>query len=166
VVTIRVSKKVPAERACVWAEMARVEDHIEWMLDATAIRFQGDQRSGIGTIFECDTKVGPIRLTDLMEITEWEPLESIGVRHRGAVSGGGRFVLVDAPGRATIITWEETLNFPWWLGATVGALLAQPVFRSLWNGNLRRLGQRVDEARTENDRSRTANSHWLTRKQA
>ena len=43
------------------------------MADAVAIRFETEQTRGVGTKFLCDTKVGPIRLTDQMEITEWQP---------------------------------------------------------------------------------------------
>jgi hypothetical protein len=78
-----------------------------------------------------------------MEITEWVHAEAMGVRHIGAVSGSGRFTLTDAPGRGTLVEWEEQLAFPWWLGATMGAWLAKPVFAALWRGNLRRLGHRI-----------------------
>jgi hypothetical protein len=142
-VTVHVSQTIPAERHLVWSELARIEDHVEWMMDATAIRFLSATRSGVGTKFECDTKVGPIRLTDIMEITEWEDLEAIAVRHDGVVSGSGRFTLTDAAGHATRVAWEEQLSFPWWLGSAVGAGLAKPVFTALWQGNLRRLGRRI-----------------------
>jgi hypothetical protein len=142
-VTVRVSQTISAERHLVWSELARIENHIEWMMDATAIRFLSLSQSGAGTRFECDTKVGPIRLTDVMEITEWENLEAIAVRHEGVVSGSGRFTLTDVPGHATCVAWEEQLGFPWWLGSAVGAALAKPVFTALWQGNLRRLGRRI-----------------------
>jgi hypothetical protein len=142
-VTVRVSEVVSSERARVWTELARIEDHVEWMRDATAIRFLTATRSGIGTRFECDTRLGPIRLTDIMEITEWETAAAMGVRHTGAVRGSGRFTLSDAPGPATLIEWEEQLTFPWWLGATLGARVACPVVAALWRGNLRRLGRRI-----------------------
>jgi hypothetical protein len=144
-VTVRVSTEMPVGRDRVWAALARLEDHVEWMQDATAIRFQSAQRRGVGTTFECDTKVGPIRLTDTMEVTEWEDGVRIGVRHRGAVSGTGRFSLADAAGPATMVEWEEQLSFPWWLGASVGAGLAKPLFGALWRGNLRRLRRLVIE---------------------
>jgi hypothetical protein len=143
-VSVRVSITVPAERGLVWAELERIEDHVEWMLDATAIRFPGDGRAGVGTTFECDTKFGPLRLTDIMEITEWEPHVAMGVHHRGAVNGVGRFSLTDAPGSATVIDWQEELSFPWWLGAALGGLLAKPLFTAVWKGNLRRLSHRVN----------------------
>jgi hypothetical protein len=142
-VSVRVSTRVPAERSQVWAELERIEDHVEWMLDATAIRFLGSGRSGVGTTFECDTTFGPLRLTDLMEVTEWEPGVALGVRHRGAVGGVGRFSLTDAPGSATIIVWEEELSFPWWLGAALGGYVARPLFAAVWKGNLRRLAHRL-----------------------
>src|SRR3546814_14870314 len=67
----------------VWRDLEDLATHSEWMADAVAIRFLTDQRSGVGTTFECDTKVGPIRLTDVMEITEWRPGKAMGVRHTG-----------------------------------------------------------------------------------
>ena len=145
-VTVRISTEMAFERARVWDELARLEEHAEWMLDAVAIRFVGEQRRGVGTRFECDTRLGPVHLTDVMEVTEWERGETIGVRHRGAVSGSGRFTLRDAPGRATTVEWEEQLLFPWWLGSAVGAELAKPLFVIIWKGNLRRLHDRVEAA--------------------
>ena len=58
----------------VWDVVERVEDHVDWMLDAVAIRFESEQHRGVGTSFLCDTKVGPIKLVDRMEITEWVPV--------------------------------------------------------------------------------------------
>ena len=143
-VEITVSTVVDEPRSAVWAELERIEDHIEWMLDATAIRFVGDRRRGLGTTFECDTRVGPIRLTDVMEITGWVPRSRMSVTHRGVVGGTGDFVLSDGPQPATTtITWKERLEFPWWLGATIGASLARPVLAALWRGNLRRLRARI-----------------------
>jgi hypothetical protein len=150
-VTVRVSLEVLAQREQVWEELARIEDHVEWMLDATAIRFRTDEHRGIGTTFECDTRFGPLRLTDVMEITEWEPGHRIGVRHQGVVTGSGHFTLSDAPG-ATRIEWEERLEFPWFLGATVGAHVAKPLFTGVWKGNLRRLSRRVRSAAISRER--------------
>ena len=145
VVRVRISAEVPFQRARVWNELERLEDHASWMLDATAIRFEGDRRRGVGTRFECDTRFGPLRLTDVMQVTEWEHGKRIGVEHRGAVSGSGCFTLQDAPGPATWVEWEEQLVFPWWLGAGLGAQLAKPLFIAIWKGNLRRLRDRVGE---------------------
>ena len=144
-VEITVSTVVDEPRPVVWAELERIEDHVEWMLDATAIRFVGDRRRGLGTTFECDTAAGPIHLTDVMEITGWEPRSRISVTHRGLVGGSGDFTLSDGPEPATTtITWEERLRFPWWLGATMGAVVARPVLAALWRGNLRRLRTRIE----------------------
>ena len=63
------------------------------MKDAERIDFISDKRSGVGTKFDCATKVGPFRLKDRMEITEWIDEESMGVSHEGLVTGSGRFSL-------------------------------------------------------------------------
>ena len=128
-----------------WAVVEPIERHVDWMHDAVAIRFDSEQRRGVGTTFDCDTKVGPIRLVDRMEITEWEPYAVIGVRHRGVVTGTGRFTLepIDL-GRRTRFTWSEDLTFPWWLGGRLGELLGgRLVMRAIWRRNLRELQQVV-----------------------
>jgi hypothetical protein len=142
-VNVVVSIAVDVPRQAVWAELEKIEDHTEWMRDATAIRFTGDRRRGVGTTFECDTRVGPIRLTDVMEITDWEQGSKMTVTHRGLIAGSGCFSLDDGPGAATTIRWEEQLRFPWWLGWTIGAWIARPVLTALWRGNLRRLRARI-----------------------
>jgi hypothetical protein len=143
---VEVAIVVSRPRSAVWNQLARIDDHVEWMRDATALRFVGDRRRGMGTTFECDTKVGPIRLTDIMEITEWEEGAAMAVEHRGLVTGSGRFTLEDGPGVATTVRWREWLRFPWWLGGTIGAWVASPVLARLWRGNLRRLRARVEAA--------------------
>jgi hypothetical protein len=125
----------------VWQMIERIEDHVAWMHDAVAIRFESDQHRGVGTAFLCDTKVGPIKLVDRMEITEWIPLSTIGVRHMGVVTGTGRFTLTPIDlGRRTRFAWQESLTFPWWLGGRLGATIGdRVVLRPLWKRNLRTL---------------------------
>ena len=51
VARIRVSTIVDASPAEVWADVQDISSHVEWMADATAIRFLGGQTSGAGTRF-------------------------------------------------------------------------------------------------------------------
>ena len=48
-----------------------------------------DPGGGVGTAFDCDTKVGPLRLTDKMTITRWDPAEAMGVPPRRPCGGRG-----------------------------------------------------------------------------
>jgi hypothetical protein len=144
---IRVAIEINASPARVWEVVEPVERHVEWMHDAVAIRFVGEQTRGTGTEFLCDTKVGPIKLVDRMEITEWTPGEVMGVRHTGLVTGSGRFTLepIDL-GRRTRFVWQEELTFPWWLGGPVGAFIGgKVVLRGIWQRNLRGLKQLVEQ---------------------
>lgn len=145
---IRVSADYDATPDAVWRVIEPIDDHVRWMADAETIRFLDEQTSGVGTRFECVTRIGPIRLVDAMEITEWAPGRAMGVRHQGVVGGEGRFTLEPLDGgRRTRFTWEETLRFPWWLGGPVGAAVAGPlVLRRIWAGNLRRLRPLVERA--------------------
>lgn len=134
--------KAPPED--VWRELSDISGHVEWMNDAESIEFTSEQRRGVGTIFDCATKVGPLRLRDRMEVTRWRDGRELGVRHVGLVTGEGIFSLRSRRrGRRTELQWTERLRFPWWLGGPVMGLLAKPVLRSIWRGNLRRLAARV-----------------------
>lgn len=142
--TISVSTVIEAPPAEVWADISELDSHVAWMADATAIRFTGAERTGTETTFECDTRVGPLRLTDRMVITEWVPERIIGVRHAGLVTGEGRFMLAPAPGDATDFTWTETLTFPLRLGGPVGAFVGALALRAIWRRNLVALKQRIE----------------------
>ena len=146
--SITVSVEIDATTERVWEVVEPVERHVDWMADAVAIRFTGEQTRGVGTTFECDTKVGPITLVDKMEITDWAAGERMGVRHSGVVTGSGHFTLepIDL-GRRTRFTWTEELVFPWWLGGPIGALVGgRVVMGAIWRRNLRALARIVESA--------------------
>lgn len=143
---IAVSIEIDASVDRVWQVVEPVERHIDWMHDAVAIRFRGEQTRGVGTRFACDTKVGPLKLVDQMEITEWRPGEAMGVRHTGIVTGSGMFTLTPIDlDRRTRFTWAETLIFPWWLGGPIGAFVGgKLVMGAIWRRNLRALRSIVE----------------------
>ena len=143
---IRVGITIAATPAEVWRRVEPIERHVDWMADAESIRFTGTRTRGIGTTFDCVTKVGPIRLTDRMTVTAWEPERLMGIEHHGMVTGRGRFTLRRRRGGRTRFTWDERLTFPWWMGAAVGAFAARPVLRAIWRRNLRRLKTIVEAA--------------------
>ena len=141
---IRTRIDIDAPPAVVWRAIEDIESHVEWMDDAVAIRLISRRHRGVGTTFECDTKVGPLRLTDRMEITEWKPRRSMGVSHVGLVSGAGRFTLRRRRGGRTRFGWDERLSFPWFLGGPVGATAAAPILKRIWRRNLANLKARVE----------------------
>ena len=144
---IAVSIEIDATPEQVWAIVEPIENHIDWMHDAVAIHFQTDQTRGVGTTFLCDTKVGPIKLVDRMEITVWEPNATMGVRHTGMVTGTGLFTLTPIDlGRRTRFAWDEDLIFPWWLGAGLGSFIGgKLVMKPIWRRNLRGLKRLVEQ---------------------
>ena len=151
-----VSVTINASPGRVWSDVRDIATHTTWMADAVAIRFLSSQREGIGTTFECDTKVGPLRLTDKMEVTEWVDERAMGIRHVGLVRGTGRFELAPTdwspggpsggPGHGhTRFSWDETLVFPWWMAGRVGGVVGGVVLRQIWKRILRRLKQRIEQ---------------------
>jgi carbon monoxide dehydrogenase subunit G len=129
---ITVRRLVRADVETVWDHLADIAAHVEWMADARSIRFTSATTEGVGTTFECVTKVGPLRLVDRMEVTEWVPEQAMAVRHTGIVTGSGRFTLAPK-GPRTELAWTEELSFPWW----IPSLPASFVMKQIWRWNLR-----------------------------
>ena len=139
---------IDAPRDRVWEAVRDIESHVDWMEDAVAIRFTSRGHRGVGTTFECDTKLGPFRLTDQMEVIEWREGRAIGIRHVGLVTGTGRFSLARRRHGRTRFTWEERLTFPRKLGGWPGSVAGGLVLRQVWRRNLRNLKHRVEGAQT------------------
>jgi len=139
---VRVSIEIPLPVERVWEKASRLDRHAEWMADARSIEFLGAARSGVGTRMRVETRFGPLRTTDTIEVTAWEPPRRITVEHRGRFTGWGRFLLDPAGPEATRFTWEEQVRFPWYLGGPVGTLAARPIFRLVWRRNLERFRSR------------------------
>jgi len=112
---VEVSRLIAAPVAGVWADLAALESHVEWMADAERITFLTAQRRGVGTRLEVATRIGPFRLADVMEFVAWDPPNRMAIHHVGLVTGSGEFVL-EEEGGATRFTWREELRFPWYLG--------------------------------------------------
>ncbi len=139
-VVVRIDVPAPIER--VWGEAADVAGHVEWMADAHRLDFLTDQREGAGTRVEVETRFGPLRTTDVMEFTAWDPPRRMAVRHEGLFTGIGEFVFEPAGPDATTMTWRERIDFPWFFGGPLGAWAARPVLGWVWRRNLRRFRER------------------------
>ncbi|MFH2073155.1 MAG: SRPBCC family protein [Actinomycetota bacterium] len=139
--TVTVSIDIPASRRRVWEDVVDLAGHVEWMADARSIEFATDARSGVGTVMEEKTRIGPFRTTDLMEVTAWQPGERIAVSHCGLFSGVGEFALADE-GDGTRFAWSEQITFPWYFLGDLGARMATPVFSRVWRRNLLALRDR------------------------
>lgn len=153
---VTVSIDLDATPGRVWNVIEPIEDHVDWMADAVAIRFETEQTRGVGTTFLCDTKIGPIKLTDAMEITEWVPAVdgavardgAMGVKHTGMVTGSG--ILHIEPllgGQRTRFTWKEDLDFPWFFGGRLGEIIGgKLVLGPIWRRNLKKLKALVESS--------------------
>jgi Polyketide cyclase / dehydrase and lipid transport len=142
-VRVRVGKTIDARPAGVWSVLEPIEQHADWMTDAESIAFTTEQRRGVGTAFDCVTRIGPFTVTDHMVVTEWEPERALGIEHHGLFTGSGRFTLRALPLERTRFTWTEEIRFPWRCGGPFGAFAAKPILRRVWAANLDRLARLV-----------------------
>jgi uncharacterized protein YndB with AHSA1/START domain len=137
-VTVDIARPV----AEVWDELSQLDRHVDWMSDAERIDFGDGPRRGVGTRMSVRTRVGPLVTTDEIIVTEWIEEETIGVVHRGLVTGTGRFLL-ESTSSGTRFTWMEDITFPWYLGGGLTGWFARPVFSWIWQRNLGRFAATI-----------------------
>ena len=140
IVSIDIQKPLPV----VWEAVSQLDRHSEWMTDAESISFADGQTSGVGTTMDVLTRIGPFTTIDRIVVENWAPPTTIGVSHRGLVSGTGAFHLLETPS-GTRFVWKESLRFPWYLGGRVAAVAAKPILRRIWRTNLARFKARLDD---------------------
>lgn len=136
---IEISRGIDAPHHLVWDVLADLASYSEWMRDAERIVFTSAGRRGVGTTMEVHTRIGPFRTVDLIEVVGWDEGRSIEVAHRGLITGAGRLSAIPRGEGSTLVTWQESLRFPWWLGGRLIAICARPVLRRAWQANLSRL---------------------------
>ncbi|HEY5579296.1 MAG TPA: SRPBCC family protein [Acidimicrobiia bacterium] len=140
-ITVSIGIDAPPDR--VWSELADLSSHVSWMEDAVAISFLTVGRQGLSTRMAVATRFGPFRMTDVMEVTGWEPPRRLAVRHEGLVTGSGEFLLSGA--LTTTLLWREQLRFPWYWGGRLTSRAAAPFLRRVWRRNLARLKSKVED---------------------
>lgn len=134
---VSVDLPVPINRA--WAELRDIGSHVAWMDDAVSITFTSKQHEGVGTTFVCVTRIGPIRLRDHMQVTEWVDGKRIGIAHEGLIRGSGTFELKKKGRNQTRLVWKERLRPPRWLGGPFGGVVAGMILHRVARRDLHNL---------------------------
>jgi hypothetical protein len=108
------------------------------MADAERITFVTKSTRGVGTAFDCLTRVGPFTLNDHMTVIEWDAGRSIGIEHRGIVTGAGRFIITKRRHGRTRFCCTSGCGFPGgWVVSSANASRSPCSANSgaaIWNG--------------------------------
>ena len=136
---IKVSTIINKPLEVVWDEVKIMKNHVNWMQDAAKIDFLSLNESGIDTKMKVLTKVGPFSLNDIITVTKWEEMNSIGVVHEGIVTGEGAFYLSEIDDNSTKFEWIEELKAPYYLGGPIAEFFGGFVLKFIWKKNLMNL---------------------------
>ena len=136
---IKVSTIINKPIEVVWEEVKIMKNHVNWMQDAAKIDFLSVNESGIDTKMKVLTKVGPFSLNDIITVTKWEEMNSIGVVHEGIVTGEGTFYLSENDENSTKFEWIEELKAPYYLGGPIAEFFGGFVLKFIWKKNLMNL---------------------------
>ena len=142
---IKVSTIINKPLQIVWDEVKIMENHVNWMQDAANIDFLSENTSGINTKMKVLTKVGPIKLNDVITVTRWDEMKSIGVIHEGIVTGEGVFFLSSVDEDSTKFEWVEELKFPIYLGGPIGEFFGGLLLKRIWKKNLENLKNIIEK---------------------
>ena len=136
---IKVSTIINKPLEVVWDEVKIMKNHVNWMQDAAKIDFLSLNESEIDTKMKVLTKVGPFSLNDIITVTKWEEMNSIGVVHEGIVTGEGAFYLSENDDNSTKFEWIEELKAPYYLGGPIAEFFGGFVLKFIWKKNLMNL---------------------------
>jgi hypothetical protein len=136
---------VAAPAEVVWRTVTDWASQGEWMLGTRVRPTGGGDGRRLGATLEAVTGIGPVAVTDRMEIVEWAPPRRCVVRHLGrVVRGEGVFeVLPLGPERARF-RWSELLDLPLGRLGALGWPLVRPAFRAGMALSLRRVERRCE----------------------
>jgi len=107
---LRIFIRATPER--VWEILADLPGQKRWMADLRSLEITSPQQAGEGTEMNVTSELfGQPLVRDRMTITAWQPPHRLDVRHAGAFSGTGSFVLDPVRG-GTVFTWIEDFQPP------------------------------------------------------
>lgn len=139
-VCITIEAPVPT----VWEYISDIASHVHWMIDAHAITLESGTANTAGAIYLCDTRLGPVKTNDIMEIIRYDSPILMEIKHKGAVSGTGTFHLSESSDSSTLFVWEENLVFPRYMGSALGKAIAMTFLHRIWKKNLQKLKNEIE----------------------
>jgi uncharacterized membrane protein len=126
-----------------WAVISDIPLQPEWMHEMREVRLTTPRPVHAGTTGEATVRIAGISVTDVVEVTVFEPPTRFAIRHDGLFTGEGLITLEPgAGGSTTIVRWDETLVPP--LLPVLGAIALAPVLRSVFQADLHRLKRLVE----------------------
>ena len=142
-IPIHTSVWIDTPRERVWNVLIDLDRQTIWMRDAIDIRLLGPGPLRLGTRLEVPTRVTLLRITDVLEVTGFDPPIRFAVRHEGPVRGEGEFMLIK-DGDATELHWTEELEPPFGVLGEIALSVLAPIIRRTFRRDLRRLRRLVE----------------------
>jgi hypothetical protein len=90
--------------------------------------------------------LGVPAFTEVLEVTQWQPVERLVVAHRGFVRGDGVWTLEATP-EGTRFRWAEILSLPLPVLGELALVAYQPIMRRLMRRAVRDLGRSLSDTR-------------------
>ena len=144
---LKMAITIDAPIEAVWELVADVERQPLWMHDMKSVRLLTPDRVGIGTRGEADVRIFMVGVVDTIEIDQYDPPVSFGIRHVGVFSGSGRIALEGLDARRTLVRWDERLVPP--LFPNLGQLALKPILGASFQADLERLKEMVEARHAE-----------------
>ena len=96
----------------VWEVISDLPGQKRWMADLRSLKITSEVESGLGAEIDVTSELFGLPLVkDKMLITAWEPPYRFDVKHVGAFTGWGSFLLEPVPS-GTVFTWIEEFKPP------------------------------------------------------
>lgn len=137
---IEATTHVEAPPQRVWDVLVDWGRQAEWMVDVRSLAVVSEERDGLGVTVRCRTNILGLTVNDELEVTEWEPPTTLGMRHLGPViQGAGAFELTETPYGTRLVWWEEAHAPLGSVGDTVTGVVIVPWVNRVFRRSLARL---------------------------
>jgi hypothetical protein len=126
----------------VWDVLADIQGQERWMVGLRELQITSGRQSGPGTEISLTSELfGLPVVKDALVITSWQPPHRYDVRHQGAFSGTGAFIVDEVPG-GSVFTWIEEFKPPFGpLGELGFRLLIGPHLRRVFGRSMENVRQ-------------------------
>lgn len=143
---IEATTHVEAPLQRVWEVLVDWERQADWMVDVRSLAVLTEAREGLGVTVRCRTNILGFLVNDELEVTEWAPPTTLGMRHLGPlIQGAGAFELTETPYGTRVLWWEEAHVPLGSLGDAVAGVVVVPWVTRVFRRSLARL-KRLCEA--------------------
>ncbi|MBC7581887.1 SRPBCC family protein [Aeromicrobium sp.] len=143
-ITLTFKIDIQATQQTVFEYVSDWERQSGW-IPFTTVKNLSESVKGQGASLLAVTGFGPLKFSDTMVVTTWQPYDTIVVEHTGRiVLGKGVFSVHPHADDSCTFVWQEITPVPFGLIGQAGLFLIKPLMNSMFDRALKKLKSNIE----------------------